>query len=75
MKSKTTNFCSLHHRKAAGHSVGHFAYHGVLVERLAHFIGLMVSVLVLVVGARKASSRVNRLEKSVGKLGLVASAR
>ena len=42
--------------KAAGHSVGHFAFRGVVVERLTHFVGLMVSVLVLFVGARKASS-------------------
>ena len=56
--------------------MGHFAFRGVVVERLTHFVGLMVSVvvsvLILFIGARKASLQVDRLEKSVGKLGLVA---
>ena len=77
MKSQTTDFCSLHRRKAAGHSVGHFAYHGVAPRRA-------LDTFCCPDGFRrcfrppplrwrkKVSSRANRLEKSVGNLGLVA---
>ena len=55
------------------HSVGYLALRRVLIKSLAHLIGLIVSIVLLLVGTRNARSRIHRLEESVGKLDTIGN--